>query len=271
MKSAWLLFLLAVGPLATTLHAESDTAPQRLSLLVPAYSYPGGQGIGFWHQLIASADQVPIVAIANPASGPGKTADANYVRIISKAQAAGIRVIGYVPTGYAKRDANSVQRDIDLWRAFYPSVEGIFFDEQSSGVEHVSYYKRLSGYARANFASSLIVSNPGTICAPEYARQNLFDVICVFENRQGYERFAVPDSLRPENKTQFAALPHTQADATTAIRYLTDSPGKGITYAYVTHDSLPNPWDELANYWAAEVAVVQNRNKSSAAAAPRNE
>ena len=77
----------------------------------------------------------------------------------------------------------------------------------------INYYKQITGYVRTKIERSLTISNPGTVCAADYATNNVFDVICVFENMQGYHHFTVPDSLRSANKTRFAALPHTQPDA----------------------------------------------------------
>jgi hypothetical protein len=262
MRIACVLSVLLAVLAPNAVRAETDAAANRLSLLVPAYSYPAGEGLAFWNQLLADAGEVPIVVVANPASGPGTKVDVNYSKIIAQAQAAGIRVIGYVATGYGKREAAAVQRDVDLWKKFYPSVEGVFLDEQSSRSEDFGYYQRISDYASGKIAGALLVSNPGTVCAATYAAQNIFDVICVFENAKGFESFVVPESLRTGNKTQFAALPHTQIDEAAAVRFLSDARGRGITYIYVTHDTLPNPWDELAKYWAAETRAVQAVNRS---------
>jgi hypothetical protein len=60
-----------------------------LRLLVPAYFYRPATPPE-WDRLIASARrEVPIVAIANPASGPGTRADPNYIGVWSGRPAAG--------------------------------------------------------------------------------------------------------------------------------------------------------------------------------------
>lgn len=241
---------------------SADTQERsRLTILVPAYSYPAGSGLAFWNQLLASGREVPIVVIANPNSGPGANVDENYTKIIGKAQRAAVRVIGYVSTGYAKRKPSAVKSDIDKWKEFYPTIDGFFVDEQSSDAEHLASYLAISKHARRVVDKSLIVSNPGTICAKEFAASGAFDVICVFENSTGYDRFRLPEWNIQNLKTEFAALPHTQADAATALRYVRESPAKGISYLYITHDRLPNPWNELANYWTREVAAVRTVNK----------
>src|SRR5687768_16366735 len=83
--------------------AHADQTPP-LRLLVPAYFYPAGKGEQKWDKLIAAADRVPIVAIVNPASGPGRRADPNYTAILERAaKAKRLTLIGYVTTSYAKR------------------------------------------------------------------------------------------------------------------------------------------------------------------------
>src|SRR5207248_2165984 len=52
----------------------------RLRLLVPAYFYPGGEGLAEWERLLNAPDPAAVVIIANTASGPGKVADPNFVR-----------------------------------------------------------------------------------------------------------------------------------------------------------------------------------------------
>lgn len=47
---------------------------------MPAYFYPAGEGAKHWDRLLAAAEDVPIVAIVNPDSGPGKGADAAHAR-----------------------------------------------------------------------------------------------------------------------------------------------------------------------------------------------
>src|SRR6266511_2045748 len=75
-----LLTLLVVAP-GRADQPAAEKAP-RVRLLVPAYFYPAGPGLKEWERLIAASARVPIVAVVNPASGPGKEADANYVKVL---------------------------------------------------------------------------------------------------------------------------------------------------------------------------------------------
>jgi spherulation-specific family 4 protein len=110
-----LLFLFCAGTLPA---AEPEP---RLSLLVPAYFYPAGEGLKHWDRLIASSARVPVLAIVNPVSGPGDKADANYTKLLDRARRqAGLTLLGYVSTRYARRPLADVQADVDRWLRLYP-------------------------------------------------------------------------------------------------------------------------------------------------------
>jgi hypothetical protein len=262
----WLVFLYA-AMVTTYVPGQEGGQPKvsrpKLTLFVPAYSYPAGSGLRFWDELIAAADRVPIIAIANPASGPGDNRDENYSTVLKRAKRAGVRLIGYVSTDYGKRKTADVNLEVDRWTTLYPMIEGIFFDEQSSDRQQAAYYMALSTHARAKVPNAFIVSNPGTDCAEEYVAGQAFDVICIFESGRGYAGFQMPEWGMPAGRTQFAALPYGVAQADVAQRHLQQAVSKGISYIYVTHDALPNPWDELASYWKREVTAVREINAAN--------
>ena len=256
--------LLLISPWLTASPAFCDHPPpaHRLTLLIPAYAYPADKGLRFWEQIIDAAAKVPMVVIANPNSGPGTKVDPNYATILIRAKEAGVRVIGYVATGYGKRERSAIKADVDGWRRFYPTIDGFFFDEQSTDTQHVMSYIEISKYARRIVDKSFIVSNPGVVSPKAFVTSGAFDVICVFENSKGYDGFCVPDWDLPKMKTEFAALSHSTPDAACATRFVETSPAKGISYLYVTHDALPNPWDELPKYWGKEVAAICSANET---------
>lgn len=240
---------------------EQATSDDRtFALLVPAYSYPTGEGLEFWNKLIEAASRVPIVVIANPNNGPGAQQDENYSKVIARAQATGIRVVGYVATGYARRELAEVKRDVDRWKTLYSNVEGVFFDEQSSSADDIGYYRDLSGYARAAFSNSLLVANPGTECAEAYLTSRVFDVICIFENGGSYDSFLAPSVTNLAKHMHFAGLLHSQANPNVALSNLHQAAEKNLSYFFVTDDERPNPWDKLPSYWDREVAAIEQMN-----------
>ncbi len=113
---------------------RNDAAHASLRILVPAYFYPAGEGLREWDRLLAAADDVPIAAIVNPASGPGKGGDPNYVTLLRRARKTKLTLIGYVPLSYAKRPLADVRADVDTWLRHYPDLDGILFDEQPSAA-----------------------------------------------------------------------------------------------------------------------------------------
>jgi Spherulation-specific family 4 len=84
------------------------------------------------------------IIVINPHSGPGAITgpDVNYTREIPRLNSyANVRTIGYVATGYAKRELALVLQDITTYSAWSKNatsglgMQGIFFDETPSQYE----------------------------------------------------------------------------------------------------------------------------------------
>jgi hypothetical protein len=235
-----------------------------LRLFVPAYFYPAGQGLTYWDNLLAAADEVPIVAIANPASGPGRRVDPNYVAIFDRAKQTKIKLIGYVSTSYAKRTIAEVQADVDDWIRMYPGIQGIFFDEQTSTAEQVPYYAALYKYVREEKKLSLVVTNPGTVCDEAYLSQPAADVVCLFENRTPLSADRLPEWSGKYAAEHVAVLPYNVQTAEAMRACLQTAAARRVGYLYVTDDSGRNPWDRLPTWWAEEVEAVGAANRGAA-------
>ena len=260
MRALWLcLTLLLIA--APSRAAEPTASPVRL--LVPAYFYPDGRGRDDWKRLAKAAKDVPIVAIANPASGPGRQQDANYVEALKLARDAGVTVIGYVSTNYAKRPLADVKVDVDTWLKFYPTVDGFFFDEQVSGKESVPYYQSLATHAREAVwkkreRECLIVTNPGTNCAKEYLTPFTgINIACLHEHHTGFDRYQRPEWARDVPAAQISALVYNEPSLKQMRAQVKAAAEKGIGYFYVTDDGGNNPWDRLPTYWELEVAELK--------------
>ena len=210
--------------------------------IVPLYTYPTDAS---W-TAIATAKRahpsVPVIAVVNPDSGPSTARDASYASGITNLESAGIKVIGYVATGYTSRGIAAVETDIDRWKSFYPNIQGIFFDEQSNVTGQESFYRTVSQYAKAQ-GMTFTVGNPGTDTGPSYV--GAVDVGLI------YESFGLPGTSALTGwhasfpKSNFgiipygAALDHAYVKAAKAL----------VGYIYITNDDLPNPWDSLpANF-----------------------
>ncbi len=240
---------------------ESEPAIQ---LWVPAYFYPIGPGLGEWEHLIASARSVPIVAIVNPASGPGRHADPNLAAVLPRARAAGIRLVGYISTQYGRKPIDQVRRECETFLTFYPDIRGFHFDEQSSRAEDLAYYAELYQYIHDRIAHGLVLTNPGTLCDRVYAERPASDVISLFENEGGLERFRPPAWMGAFPGSRFCVQAHGVGGAAEMRRALDRASKLRIGYVFLTDDVLPNPYDRLPTYWDEEVAAVRERNQAAA-------
>eukprot|EP00903_Cladosiphon_okamuranus_P011176 g10547.t1 len=114
-----------------------------MKLLVPLYVYPAcdGQLAREWRQMKdAQYAGIPIVAIANPGSGPGTDGDRpSYEMGMQALCDSGVEVIGYVASGYGKRSENQVKEDIDRYKEWYGRwMSGIFLDETAHVADEIS-------------------------------------------------------------------------------------------------------------------------------------
>jgi hypothetical protein len=253
--AGFLLLLVCAGSLPA---AEPEP---RLRLLVPAYFYPAGEGLKHWEPLMASAARVPILAIVNPASGPGDKADANYTKLLDRARRqAGLTLLGYVSTRYARRQLADVQADVDRWLRLYPQIHGIFFDEQVSAADKADYYAALYAHVRKARKLRLVVTNPGTACAEAYLARPAADVICLFEGAEGFAAWRPPVWAGKYGARRFAALAYKVGAAGQMRKHVEAAAEKGVGCLYVTDAAGANPWDRLPAYWDEEVAAVRKVN-----------
>jgi hypothetical protein len=255
-----LVGVLVAAAAPNLLRACGGQAPKRgasLRLFVPAYFYPAGEGARHWDRLIRAAERVNVVAIANPAGGPGQKADPNYAKVIGRARKAGVTLLGYVSTRFAKRPPAEVKADVDRWVRLYPDVRGFFFDEQASAADRVDYYAALYRYAARKIKGCLVATNPGTICAKEYLSRPAADLVCLFENAKGFDDFKPPAWVKEYPPRRFAAAVHHTADAQRMRLYLRAAVRRGIGNVYVTDAGGANPWDRLPSYWDEEVKAAE--------------
>lgn len=225
-------------------------------MLVPAYIYPGGDGKKEWRRLIAAASRVPLVVIANPNSGPGEDRDPEYDAIFTEASRRGVTLVGYVSTDFGKRPQANIKGDIETWIRLYPQIRGFFFDQQPRESRHASLYAELRDVVRQKMRDPLVITNPGIPCDEAYLAKGVSDVICVFVNYQGFERFELPATFTPHGGTSFAAMPYNIPDAEAMRRLVRESVLKRFTYIYISDAKPRNAWGELPAYWEEEVEAV---------------
>jgi hypothetical protein len=254
-------FLAAAVVVSGAAKAGEPSGKPSLRILVPAYFYPSRDGMSAWKEMLASANETPIVAIVNPGSGPGRRVDANYEEVFRLAKTSKALLIGYVTLSYAKRPAAEVNAEIDTWLKFYPGIQGIFFDEQPSGAEHAAFAGQCFAHAAAKIDKALIVSNPGTRCAREYAELPQKPVIVLYERGTGLDQYEPPAWTKDFTADRFSVLLYGVKSKDEMQHTFRDAAAKRIGYFYVTDAQGRNPWNRLPTYWNEEVAAAKANNQ----------
>jgi hypothetical protein len=270
MRRSAILPVVAAALLATGVGAApAQAAATTQHIAVPAYFNPSGST--YWTQLDQSAPAVG-VAIANPDNGPGTTFDQGYANAIRAAANAGIRVIGYVDTGYFGTTGRTTrggqtttaawttqaEGDVATWYSLYGSygLGGIFFDDGLADCAHVGLYETVNTYTKQNHAGAYTVDNPGTAADSCYA--DAADTIVMFEGSYAsYTGWSAPAwELNYADPNKFYHLVYATASQADEANAMTLSKQRNAGYVYVTPDNLPNPWDTLPTgaYWSDELA-----------------
>lgn len=267
-----LLFCMSLG--------LAGVSSAQVNFLVPAYANPCCvDGPAAWSQLIAFAGNSPNVGvhvIFNPASGPGLATDPNFVDglgngpLVDLREAGGV-TYGYVATTFGARPSAEVLADIDLYYdALYVGLlDGVFFDEMSTDLADVGYYAALRDYVKTKDASARVIGNPGVSGVVNPSGQVAFgvtdyamsmDTIVTFENfgTEYATNYVAPSWVDDFTSDHFAHIVHTQPTWDTSLVALAASRNAG--FLFVTDDVLPNPFDRLGVYTAAEVADLVTFN-----------
>ncbi|MEQ8662925.1 MAG: spherulation-specific family 4 protein [Gammaproteobacteria bacterium] len=274
--------------LATVLAVQPGTAAATpVRLLVPAYANPCcDAGPAMWTALLATATQLGdgIGLILNPASGPGAARDGNFLDAagtgpLASFHAAGGKVYAYVATGYATRPLADVYQEVNAYYEFYGAafVDGIFFDEMSNDLADTGYYRALAAHVRAHAPGALVFGNPGTGFVTNPSAQTTWteldyatalDVLMTFEDSAAAYRAndTAPAWVSNLDAGRVAHVVHGLAGWDPALLALARARNAG--YLYFTDDRMPNPYDALATFWAAEVAAVSAPSPARAPATP---
>jgi hypothetical protein len=224
--------------------------PGTVHIAVPAYFYPGPD----WQRLIATAPTVGMI-VFNPNSGPGTTADPNYVQAITRAEAAGIIVLGYVATSYGQRAEADIVADIDAYYNLYP-VSGIYLAEGPTESDCPSLedeYRRFVAAAQARDPRAYTAV--GTRYCPTYTY--FFDLTVQFARDWTEYQSYMPPSWMPANSPERFCHLVNGVPASAASAALSRAVANGAGWVFVTDEVDPNPWAGLPSYFDDEVLAVQ--------------
>jgi len=239
---------------STSTGASSSSGGSGLAscAIVPLYAYPSDGTT--WSALAAAAaahPSVEVVAIVNPDSGPGQAADPAFTDGIAALQAAKIRVVGYVPTNYGMKTVATVNGDTDDYVAFYPGIDGIFFDEMSADPAHVSKYSAFGSHAQA-VTGGLTIGNPGT--GVTAGLLTTMERVVVFENPGLPSAMELDAATSGFGRDKFAILPY---EVPTLDPGFVASALAHVRCVYITDDAEPNPWDSLPPYFDALLGALE--------------
>lgn len=237
-RSVLLACAVAAG-FGTPAHAAGATACP--TGLVPAYVHPAQTAT--WDRLLATTRPGSFVII-NPASGPGTAADPAYAATVDRARAAGLRVLGYVPTTWGRRSSSSVKADVDRYGRWY-GVTSIFFDEAATSAAALSYYRTL--HRRVKSAGGVVVLNHGVPPAQGY--MDVSDVVVTFEgDASAYAAATSPSWTSGYGSARFGHLVYgTPAERVDEV--LAAARAHRAGRVFVTDDVLANPWDTLPAHY----------------------
>ena len=273
LAAATALLAAAIGVWTSAAPAQAAGSGTGQQVAIPAYIYPSGSGLTDWQDIAAGGSAVGF-AIANVANGPSGAVDSNWTTAIDDAHNGGVKVLGYVDTGYFGTADGRLTRlggasisdwldqaeaDVNQWYSLYGSaMGGIFFDDAlntcGTGDEYTNLYAELSQYVKATHPGALTVLNPGTDVPSCYA--NAADVILRFEGSySSYESFTPESWESGYDAHKFMDIVYStpSADLSTAVsRSKTDGAG----YVYFTDAGLSNPYDVLPSYWSTELTDV---------------
>ena len=228
-------------------------------IVIPAYSYPSPTAL--WDGGIAAADAVQFM-IANPADGPGVIADSNYVAVLERVKASGIRVMGYVDTRYGERPVALVKADVDAWESLY-GVTDAFLDQTASSPHELPYYLEIGDRIRMT-PGAVVMFNSGNNVDEHYL--HVADILNIFEgSRSAYAAFKPAEWTDAYPRSRFSHLIYDVPDEAGLDAVLRQSVAQRAGYVYVTSETLPHPWGALPPYWDAEVARIAQARAEAAA------
>ena len=229
---------------------SGSTSSTAAGTIVPLYTDPSDSS---WNAIITAAVAHPtvhVVAIVNPSDGPGSSKSSAYTSGIAALQAAHIEVIGYVATGYGSHSIASMESEMDQWKSFYPTLQGIFFDEQSNSTSDVAHYQTLSQYAKS-LGLNHTVGNPGTDVPAAYI--GALDTMLIYESNgvPSISSLSQWSSYPPSN---FGVIPYAVSAMNTTF---VQQARQYVEYIYLTNDDLPNPWDSLTSYFSTLLTALE--------------
>jgi hypothetical protein len=236
-------------------------------VIIPLYLYPSdiynNATVAALLTLIRTYHTVPFLCVVNPDNGPGSGGiDGNYTVLFKMLRGSGAKVLAYVSTDYAVRSSALVRADIDSWLTRYPDIDGVFLDEMPweltvSGQDALALYAGYTSYCHG-LGLRPVVANPGTNQREEWFSNDdpTADVIIVHENSS----YPAEADMRGNFSGGHVLYPHTKRAALVYGQSLNETSFRMLLrytqYAYVSPDTLPNPWDTVSSSLEQQLRII---------------
>lgn len=247
--------------------------------------------VSYWSAEAGQFDQLPdgALALVNPdsglfvASGQSFTPVADLASVwrpvVDRARARGVRLLGYVPTGYFRHDCNKlgvcqtwarIEAQVASYFTQLPGVSGIFFDETAptawSCNAFAAEYARLRALVAKYRPGAAIAFNPGVADACVLGGLQAGETVVLFEGSsddyatqaatvRGVTQLARARGLQPWH------LVHTARTATAMTTAVTRAKQAQAALLHVTDvggnwQAGENTWGAPPLYWADLVRTL---------------
>lgn len=259
-KKTKLLFIMAglASLLVLQIPATAFAAVTNQSIAIPAYKYPETwkPSDPYWDSIInAGSTKVPLL-VMNPNSGPGNAVSNDYVVTMQKAKAAGIRMVGYVRTGYGTKSEKDVFAEIDSWYSMYGDyISGIFFDEVKDSPDTLCYMSVINNYVKRKHNNGLTIANPGIHISDEIAPYaDIFMTVEISGNTY-INNYPQPHSKFEEDPANQNRIFHVLYNVSSSDRaeVLRLARERNAGFVFITDDgneaNTENQFDQLPTYF----------------------
>ncbi len=224
-----------------------------MSKAVPLYTSPS-RGLAFHYQVEAFPNvsycvispDLPLDGSADGAGGrgPGTAQITDIQDEIVGLQSAGIKVLIYIATDYATRELADILDAVDKAYAFYPTIDGIFFDTVADN--QFNYYSQIRTHILTK-TKHVMVLNPGTTTTEAY--MGICDVMLNFESTyEAYLTHVPPVWQVNYDPRRFWHLVHTCDNFQKAAIALKLAQRNWVGNFFVTDKVMDFPWTPESAY-----------------------
>jgi hypothetical protein len=255
--SAIVLAILALTAIPSIYH-PAHAATSSTGVIVPLYGYPGSS----WTGLIRDHEAyptVPVVAVVNPASGPGWGVDSNFLSGIKSLQSAGISVLGYVASGYTGVALSSAEAQVQDYVSWY-GVNGVYVDQMSNVAGSEWYYSDLTSYAHS-IGADFVVGNPGADVPSSYV--GTVDSIVIYENAGLPSLSFLAGWHTSYSKANFGIVSYDDSFDASFIQ----SASSYLGWIFTTDGTWPNPYASLPSYMDSLLSTLSTATPAPVPAA----